>query len=344
MKEVKVSALIFSMNKIDMVESLVSKIKNYVDEVVIIDSSSKRNHEILKERVKSARIYWFSPVGMADLLYQIGINLCRFDWILQLDDDEEPNANLLKELKYLPFKFNAKVFIIKRLERTGCYNPRIRFFNRRYVRASGIIHWGFVAETKEVVELDDRYLIIHHDEDELLRRIKRLWKYSIIESYQWGYKVVYALKNQRGISAKAGKLIFSILSKINKSLAYYLSGTFANVYQLFVLPPTKCNTLSAHLRRFLINLLYRPVYVIFIQINITRGFFKKLKIWEDMLKAGDAIKYMELENPEKVAQLANDNGITNFITLVENRLDNGGGTDEREEKFREDRNRAREIL
>ncbi|MEG9195084.1 MAG: hypothetical protein V6S10_07175 [Candidatus Methanoglobus sp.] len=57
----KVSALIFSMNRVESVVRLVEKIKPYVDEVVIVDSSKKEKHEFLKEKLKDAKIYWFPP-------------------------------------------------------------------------------------------------------------------------------------------------------------------------------------------------------------------------------------------------------------------------------------------
>jgi GT2 family glycosyltransferase len=53
----KVSALIFSMNRVENVVSLVEKIKPYVDEVVIVDSSKKEKHKFLKEKLKDARMW-----------------------------------------------------------------------------------------------------------------------------------------------------------------------------------------------------------------------------------------------------------------------------------------------
>lgn len=60
----KVSALIFSMNRIENVIRLANKLRDYVDEIVIVDSSDRRNYEILRRKLKFARIYWLPPIGM----------------------------------------------------------------------------------------------------------------------------------------------------------------------------------------------------------------------------------------------------------------------------------------
>ncbi|MEM0265826.1 MAG: hypothetical protein QXM23_00885 [Archaeoglobaceae archaeon] len=105
-----ISALIFSMNRVENVVKLSEKIRDYVDEIVIIDSSDKEKFEEMKNNIPYAKIYWLPPLGMADFYYKIGLEICKNEWILHLDDDEEPSDELLKDLKKIIINNNNKVY------------------------------------------------------------------------------------------------------------------------------------------------------------------------------------------------------------------------------------------
>ncbi len=51
-----ISALIFSMNRVENVVKLSEKIKDYVDEIVIIDSSDKEKFEGMRKKIPYAKI------------------------------------------------------------------------------------------------------------------------------------------------------------------------------------------------------------------------------------------------------------------------------------------------
>ncbi|MCX7998580.1 MAG: hypothetical protein N3A69_06445 [Leptospiraceae bacterium] len=89
------------MNRVENVVKLAEKLKKYVDEIVIIDSSDREKFELMKEKIPYAKIYWFPPLGMADFYYKIGLELCTNDWILHLEDDEEPSDELLENLRFI---------------------------------------------------------------------------------------------------------------------------------------------------------------------------------------------------------------------------------------------------
>lgn len=76
-----VSALIFSKDRVENVVKLAEKLKNYVDEIVVIDSSEKEKFEWMKEKISFAKVYWFPPLGIADFYYKIGLELCQNEWI-----------------------------------------------------------------------------------------------------------------------------------------------------------------------------------------------------------------------------------------------------------------------
>lgn len=67
-----ISALIFSMSRVENVLRLAEKLKDYVDEVVIIDSSDKEEFEELRKRLSFARTYWLPPIGVVELYYRVG--------------------------------------------------------------------------------------------------------------------------------------------------------------------------------------------------------------------------------------------------------------------------------
>jgi hypothetical protein len=161
----KVSALIFSMNRVENVVSLVEKIKPYVDEVVIVDSSKKEKHEFLKEKLKDARIYWFPPVGMADLYYKIGLDLCSNEWVIHLDDDEDPSEELLRDLRDLVRVYGGKYKIFRVGRGKGSRERQMifRIFNKEFIVPTGVIHWTWAAKTNDILDLDKKYFILHPD-------------------------------------------------------------------------------------------------------------------------------------------------------------------------------------
>lgn len=63
----KVSALMFSMNRPKSLKRLIRAIRNYVDEIVIIDSLLGSMHRKPGEEFSFAKIYWLSPIGMIGL-------------------------------------------------------------------------------------------------------------------------------------------------------------------------------------------------------------------------------------------------------------------------------------
>jgi len=319
----KVSALIFSMNRVENVVSLVEKIKPYVDEVVIVDSSKKEKHEFLKEKLKDARIYWFPPVGMADLYYKIGLDLCNNEWVIQLDDDEEPSEELLRDLRDLVRVYGRKykIFRVLRDSRGSKKKAMIfRIFNKEFIVPTGIIHWNWAAKTNDILDLDKKYFILHSDFIYLNLKnfIKASKRYTIIESYQYGYKILAVLykdyikyQNPSSFARKAFRILFEALSKLNKKFAFFVSTALYNLYFFFV---------GIKNREFL-----RPlIYFSLIQIQLLRNFGRKYEIWLKMWEAGDPIKYAGMDEIEKFNRIAEkldpENGMKNFVALMERKV------------------------
>jgi len=322
MTETKISVLIFSMNKVDRVIQLATKLRDFVDEIVVVDSSKKRNYELLKRKIPFAKVYWVPPIGVVELYYQLGLNITRNKWVLHLEDDEKLNEEFLRNLKKIISKSDAQVYRVTRIDtRLKTKQKLIRLFNKKYVVATGCIHWCWASKV-DYKDLDEKYIIYHHTEDlaPLKKRIKRLWNFSIIESYQWGYKILYTLFNDDlKKSEEAGKEIKNIAKKIFQfqtklgSIGWYLIATEYNLYWLiYGLFKVKKVPLESFL------------YWLFIQINITIKFRKKLKIWKKMFECGNPIKFMNLESVNSIRKikvsLSENNGLKNFCKILESKI------------------------
>ena len=311
------------MNRVESVVRLVEKIKPYVDEVVIVDSSKKEKHEFLKEKLKDAKIYWFPPVGMADLYYKIGLDLCSNEWVIQLDDDEEPSKELLRDLRDLVRVYGDRYKIFRVLRDSRGSKKRhiiFRIFNKEFIIPTGVIHWNWAAKTNDILDLDEKYFILHLDFIYLNLKnfIKTFRRYGVIESYQYGYKILAALykdyikpQNPSSFARKAFRILFEALLKLNKKLGFFVSTFLYNFY--FFLFGIKN-------REFL-----RPlIYFYFIQIQLLRNFGRKYDIWLKMWEAGDPIKYAGMDEIEKFNKIAEkldpENGLKNFVALMEKKV------------------------
>ncbi|MEM1671531.1 MAG: hypothetical protein QXT86_05725 [Archaeoglobaceae archaeon] len=317
-----ISALIFSMNRVENVVKLSEKIKDYVDEIVIIDSSDKEKFEEMKNRIPYAKIYWLPPLGMVELYYKIGLELCKNDWILHLEDDEEPSDELLKDLKKIISKNDSKVYAICRKETKSKQAHEIfRLFHKNYVVPSGLIHFVWASKVKPFV-LDRRYYILH---TEMETNFKKLKKFSIFESWQLCCKILYLIygaqithfKNQNTFNfmKKIGKILF-YQSKLGK-FGWFLLATEFNLCYLLLFLMKSSRTL-----KFIV---YSLIYSLFIQINLLKDFSKKLEASLKMWEMG-VFEFLGLDSYENALKslkgIDSGNGLENFFRLIEIRLKN----------------------
>ncbi|MDK2876579.1 MAG: hypothetical protein PWQ22_989 [Archaeoglobaceae archaeon] len=313
----KISALIFSMNRVENVIKLANKLKDYVDEIVIVDQSSDQNYKKLKENLDFCNIYWIPPIGVAELYYKVGMSLCKYDWILQFDDDEDVSVEDLKKIKHLTN--DREAYRVKRANPTDKKFQRIiRLYHKDSVVPTGLIHWVMAA--KDNYE-DVDFEIIHPPFQSRRDLIRQLKKYAVIESYQWGLKIVRSVfstyqkyEEAPEIIRSIARKIFKIQSKLGK-FGWYLLATEYNLFMLF-------NGIYQSIKAR-VNPLYSLLYVLFIQWNITKSFSRKYRVWMKMIEVGDPIKYMHLESLEDIKKLEKElglsktEGLKNFIKIVE---------------------------
>ena len=309
--DVSVSVIIYSMNRIGRVIKLVNKIKRYVDEIIVIDSSKKKKHEFLKKALPFAKIYWLPPIGIADIYYSIGMNVCSHSWILHLDDDEEPSIQLLEEIRSIPQKYNAKVFRITRFEKIGQPSKIVRFFHRKFVKPTGIIHNGYIPLVPPL-ELDSTRYYIHHKAG---FREENLNKYVILESISIGWKIRQILNTINKNFKKRGKLInrfVSTLMSIDTKVTYFL------LFLLFLLYYFIRRTKKMGIKGIKRNILYCSL----IFFEVTRNFSKYFLIWENI---GDKtlIEWLKLYKIDDLYEYNisfSDNGLKNLEKLIQKKV------------------------
>lgn len=307
-----ISALIFSMNRVGDVIKTSEKLRDYLDEIIVIDSSEKEKFNLLKNEIPYAKVYWLPPLGMADLYYKIGLQLSSNDWILHLDDDEEPNEELLKDLKGIIKDKN--VYSICRFDTKGEFQRLFRLFHRDNIIPTGLIHFTWASNVK-AVELNEKYGIIHYEKDIDLNKLKR---YAIFESWQFGYKIFSSVFNQHYKSMNPNKTIkdykriFYSQTMFGK-FGWFLMAMEYNIYILFEGIKSSRNIKSIFQSFY---------YAFFIQLNIFKDFHKKYEVWMKIIEK-DVFEFLGLDNYENALKSLSDmnsaNGVENFIRLVENK-------------------------
>lgn len=172
----KISLLIFSINEVNEVISLVKEMYRIVDDIVVVDSSDKRNLdrlEIEKRKNKLDRMSIFHTValGYAEPFREYGISKCKNDWILLLDTDERLSVHLRMNLKKIVENAEFEVLNIKRFEhstpsstKTKFYTWQVRLFKKGSVQFLGLTHeTPTMTGRVENLESDTEY-INHMDE------------------------------------------------------------------------------------------------------------------------------------------------------------------------------------
>ncbi|MEM3505563.1 MAG: hypothetical protein QW532_04985 [Archaeoglobaceae archaeon] len=282
---------------------------------MIIDSSDKEKFEEMKNRIPYARIYWLPPLGMADFYYKIGLELCKNEWILHLDDDEEPSDELLRDLRTLA-DGEVRVYAILRSCKDSKVRAKVfRFFNKDYISPTGLIHVPWVSKVNPFF-LDEKYYLNHYEENVNIKKFK---KYAVYESWQYCCKIMVSIfgtyiryQNPSKFVKKLGRVLF-YQSKLGK-FGWFLLATEYNLYNLF-------NWIkSSRTPKFII---YSFIYSLFIQINLLKDFSKKLEASLKMWEVG-VFEFLGVDSYENALKnlegLNSRNGLENFVKLVERRL------------------------
>jgi hypothetical protein len=143
----KLSALIFSKDDIEKAVDLIEGIYSIADEIVIIDSSNKRQKTMLlnvKNRLKlrKVRIFHAVALGYPDPLRMYALSKCRNAWVLLIDTDERLSRGLKHDIRKIILNPGCVAFDIKRYEGVngGAFTWQTRLFRRTEVEFRGLLH------------------------------------------------------------------------------------------------------------------------------------------------------------------------------------------------------------
>ena len=94
-----ISVFIITKNEADRITATINSVKNWVDEVIVIDSGSS-DDTVAVAAAGGARVEYNAWAGYG-LQKRFGEDLCRNNWLLNLDADEEISPELAQEIKTL---------------------------------------------------------------------------------------------------------------------------------------------------------------------------------------------------------------------------------------------------
>ncbi len=95
----KISAFIIAKNEEKRIATAINSVKNIVDELIVIDSGSTDNTVAIAKELGATVVFraWEGYVKQK----VFGENLCKHDWILNLDADEELSKPLQDEIEHI---------------------------------------------------------------------------------------------------------------------------------------------------------------------------------------------------------------------------------------------------
>jgi len=138
-----VSVVIMTKNEAAIIGRTLQALTGFSDDVVIVDNGSTDETISVAEgfgcRVINTNWQGYGPTK------NIGIDAAKYDWILSLDADEIPDAELLKEITKINFSeaekaydLNFKTYFGEKQIRFGEWgvDHHVRLVNRRFVRWS----------------------------------------------------------------------------------------------------------------------------------------------------------------------------------------------------------------
>jgi len=199
--------------------SCLASVKNFVNEIVIIDLSSGKKIENIAKKFKS-KIFKHPFVNYVEPVRNFGINKATGNWVLVLDPDEEIPLTLINKLKQVVENNEADYVRIPRrnivfgkaLKHSRWWpDYNIRFFKKGHLDWDKEIHGIPIQSGKGVdLEVREEFAIIHHNYETIEQFIERMNRYTSVQA-----------------ESKSKHYKFSAKDLITKPAAEFLSRFFA---------------------------------------------------------------------------------------------------------------------
>jgi len=244
-KRPNISVVINVRNEARNLNKCLRSLRNFADEVVVVDMRSTDNSVATAEKY-NAKVYSYRPMKYVEPARNFAISKATGRWILLLDPDEYLNKTLKKELKKITERSDVdyvhiprKNIILGKWFRHSNWWPDyvLRFFKRGYVDWKKEIHSQPTAKGNNLKLLDSEKLALRHNNyTSLSQYVHRALRYSSVQAEEL-QKNKYQLKtsdlilkpiqefNSRFFAAQGYKdgihgLAFSVLQAFAIALIY----------------------------------------------------------------------------------------------------------------------------
>ncbi len=235
-KNYSISAVILSKNSEKKIEKCLSSLKDWADEIIIVDGGSMDNTVKIAEQF-GARVYLHLFSGSFAEERNFGTDKASSEWVLQLDSDEivtdafkKKCDEILPGTKCAAFKFRRKnVFLCHEFTYGGWYHWSQHLFKKGCARYEGRVHEKMIVDgdvglidadmlhipfdsISEFIERQNRYTdlqaadIVDQEKDLTIKKIKYNLKIKPAKLFR---KIYF---NKKGYKEGIHGLIFAILS------------------------------------------------------------------------------------------------------------------------------------
>lgn len=110
----KISCFIIAKNEANRIANAINSIKNFVDEIIVVDSGSTDDTVAIAEKLGAKVIFNEWPGYVKQKTF--AEHQCRNDWVLNLDADEELSKELQDEVQYIFASNNQDKYLAYRIK------------------------------------------------------------------------------------------------------------------------------------------------------------------------------------------------------------------------------------
>lgn len=183
-----ISVVINTLNEEKNLPNALVSIKDFADEIVVVDMYSDDNTVAVAKRA-GAKVFEHKRTGYVEPARNFAIEKASGDWILILDADEEIPKTLAKKLKDISqnskssdyYRIPRKNIIFGKWIKHSRWWPdfNIRFFKKGYVSWNEIIH-SIPLTTGRGADIDatDEMAIVHNNYTSIEQFVERLNRYT----------------------------------------------------------------------------------------------------------------------------------------------------------------------
>jgi glycosyltransferase involved in cell wall biosynthesis len=186
---IPISVVIIAKNEAHIIGRTIQSVNHFTDDVIIVDSGST---DATKEiaRLNNAKVIETNWDGFGQNKNK-GIKAAKYNWILSIDADEIPDAELLKSISGINlenagklYQINFQTFLGNKRIRYGEWgkDAHVRLFNRTKVTWNGAaVHEQLLIPKDSVIEKLPGY-ILHYTMKDLADYATKMNNYALLNA------------------------------------------------------------------------------------------------------------------------------------------------------------------